>query len=296
MLSYLGLELSFFFARADEAAPHFAYDSRHRKKRGDRQPRENFTMHNPYKFKMPCSSCGFDKTTTDLPPRVAVSAAIRAFVNQQINSAELWQRLDGYVESNDAIAKLVADEVCLDFDDSAITVTELPKDKWDLLQRYLLLLESNCRVIQLKTIRRSWTQAAAAAALLGFLVVAAQFGMRLHLLIFAMPFGALSIALTFIRARLIPQETVLEQIIAPFQNLSDLERAYRNCQSFRKQRYPRWLAEHNRNSAPQDSPLSRLIQTMFLMPAFVVWSMCAPATLLFQSFPVTTEKYRALSQ
>lgn len=252
-------------------------------------------MHNPYEFCHPRRSTDCGKETKMVPPRQAVGCAIEAFVNQHINSDELCKRLAPFIESPDLTAKLVASEVCFQIDDSAITATKLMKSEWNQLQRYLLLLSTDCRIVRLKTVRQNWTQVITTVALLGFLCVVASFGLGKHLLFFGMPFGVLSISMTCFRARLTPQNSTPEQIIAPFKTFSDLKHAYKNCTHFTKRTYPRWMTKQNRYAPPRDLLLSRFVGTLLILPIFIVWAMHAPFTIFFQRLPISCTKLVAVA-
>jgi hypothetical protein len=247
-------------------------------------------MDNPYEFNMSTAPDDFSQIHAGLPAREAAAMMIRAWLDGQCSELDVSTGLESLLESKHDPAIAIAYETfwCGE-SDQRLSPGSLTKPIWDYWQRILLLLDSDCRIVEEKTVWRSWTQAVAAVTLIGFLFVVARFGWGLHLFAFAMPFGVISIILSRLRSKLIPEPLVMEQIIEPFRTIADLEYAYRNRKTFEKQKYRGWIADRQLRARSTEWP------DISIWPAFIIWMMFAPLPLAFQMFPVSQTQTRAVA-
>ena len=150
------------------------------------------------------------------------------------------------------------------------------KQQWDYFQRLLLVLASNCRIETQSECCWSIKQLIAVVALCVFVYFAIQFGWGQQLLVLSVPFGAVSIALSFWRRRSENEPDPYTPIIFPFATFSDLSIAYRSS-GFRKTRYPKQIGSRTIRSPFMDS--------FWCLHTYAIWLIFAPIPLLFQSLP-----------
>lgn len=214
----------------------------------------------------------------DRVQRDGLADTIRQFLSEQSTAFEFDEALDDYWESADPTVRFVTNAVWYYYDDCVDHIVTLSKPEWDYFQRLLLLLESD-RVIAITSTRRwSWTQLAACASLLAFAWCICLFGWGQHLLVFAMPFGVVSIFISFVRQQ--TQSTgPYDQILTPFPTFTDLSATYRSAATFTKNRYPRILTNRRIRS-----PLAEFGGRLYM---YAAWLMLSPIPLLVQTFPMT---------
>ena len=227
----------------------------------------------------PYHSSGIDPVQTDVAAisgRESLSALIQAFLAGEITAFEFDERLDPYRDSNDPVIRHVVEAVWYHYDDCHDHLVCLSKSQWDYFQRLLLVLASDCR-IETQTERRwSCIQLMAAMALCGFVAVALRSGWGGHLLILSVPFGLISIGLSYWHRRIENNWDPYELIICPFATFADLEKAYRSS-TFRKTQYPKKLVDRKIRSP--------LLSMSGLLPTYALWLIYSPFVLLFQALP-----------
>lgn len=247
-------------------------------------------MDNPYEFKMTTEVGQFANLIEGLEARQAAAMLVRAWLNGDCDGPFVGEALESDVfRQIDPAIDLVRDFFWVD-EDFSLKPSQLSRPGWNYLQRLLLLLDSDCPFLEEKSVRRSWTQTVAVLSLIGFLIVVAKFGWGMHLMAFAMPFGLVSFVLWAIRRKLIPEPSLVDPIVEPFKSIADLEHAYLNCKSFRKQKYPTWIAELNKHSK------SHNWDDIMMVPTFLIFLVAGPLFLLFQMFPVTYTRARAVAR
>jgi len=211
----------------------------------------------------------------DRTQRDALAAVVRQFLDDDVTAFEFDEQLDEFRNSSDSAVRFVAQAVWLHYDDCDDHLVALAKPEWDYFQRLLLLLESN-RCVQTKISRRwSLSQLIALLSLLGFLWVAFQVGWGYHLLIAAVPFGIISIGISWLR-RTTVNVGPYDPIIFPFATFSDLKSTYDGV-VFKKSRYPQRM-KTRRIRSPF---MSGVYQIQF----YVMWLMLSPIALVIQVFP-----------
>ena len=214
----------------------------------------------------------------DRNARNDLATLIRRYLDEQIKAFDLDEALDPFRDSEDSGVRFVANTMWYHYDDCDDHLIVASKQQWDYFQRLLLLLESNSTVIQER--RRQWsvTQLFAALLLAACIGLAFRFGVGYHLLVFFVPFGLASIALSHLRRPNV-EPGPYDEIVTPFSSISDLRIAYDSARHFKKHQFPRHID-------------SRLIRSPFMSAfwtchMYVMWAILAPAPLLVQCAPVT---------
>ena len=211
-----------------------------------------------------------------LPTREALATTIRAFLASDITAFEFDEQLDGFRDSTDTVIQHVVDSVWFHYDDCDNHLVCLDKTEWDYFQRLLLVLSSEC-LVEKKTERRwSLKHLVAASSLCVFTYFAFQLGWGSHLFILAIPFGFISITLSFWNAPSQPIHDPFQPIIYPFATFSDLAIAYRTSQ-FRKTKYPRQIGNRTIRSP--------FMAAFWQIHAYVMWLILSPFPLMFQMLP-----------
>jgi hypothetical protein len=208
---------------------------------------------------------------------------IQAFLSSEITAFQLDRGLDDFRCSDDPVIRHVVHAIWFRYDDCDDHVVCLSKDQWDYIQRLLLILASDCRV-ETQTERR-WTvkQLIAAVSLCVFAGFALKLGWGHHLLIVAMPFGFVSMALSRWHRRSESSDDPYESIIYPFATFSDLATAYYSS-TFRKTQYPRHLEDR--------SIRSPFMSAFWQLYFYTTWLLFSPVPLLFQSLPERQSRTR----
>ena len=235
---------------------------------------------NPYE---PPEANARNDGAAELPSRDSLATTIRAFLSSDITAFEFDERLDAFRDSKDSVIQHVVEAVWFHYDDCDDHRVCMSKTEWDYFQRLLLVLSSDCR-IEKKTERR-WSpkQLVAAVSLCVFTYFSFRMGWGSQLFILAIPFGFISIALSFWHAPSQLSDDPFQPIIFPFATFSDLATAYRSSQ-FRKTQYPKQIAKRTIRSP--------FMAAFWQIHAYVMWLILSPVPLLFQMFPETRSQTR----
>ena len=207
--------------------------------------------------------------------RASLTTLIQAFLDSEITAFEFDERLDVFRESDDPLIQHVVDAVWYYCDDHYVC---LSKEIWDYLQRLLLALNSDCRVESQFVRRWSMKQLIAAVCLCGFACLAPQVGWSSALLILAIPFGVVSIALSLWHPNDQANVDPFDPIIFPFASFGDLSATCRSS-SYRKTPYPKQV-EGRRIRSP-------FMTAFWQIYAYTCWLILSPLPLLFQMLPET---------
>lgn len=114
-----------------------------------------------------------------------------------MHAFEFDEQLDEFRNAGDPVIDYVVNSVWFHYDDCDDHLVCFNKQQWDFFQRLLLVLASDCQVESDVVAELFWRQPVAAAALLASAGFAWQLGWGYHLLILAVPFGLVSIAISF---------------------------------------------------------------------------------------------------
>jgi len=214
----------------------------------------------------------------DRAARDRLSGLIRQFLSDQMTAFDFDDALYACPESADTTVNFVSHTVWSIYDDCVDHHVALAKPEWDYLQRLLLLLESDRQVTTTSASHWSWTQLVACASLLAFACCIWIFGWGLHLLIFSVPFGVVSIFLSCFRTRIRPTLPYAETL-TPFATFTELSATYRSTATFSKNRYPEGLTQRRIRS--------RVAEFGVHLQMYAAWLTLSPIPLLFQMFPLT---------
>jgi hypothetical protein len=217
------------------------------------------------------------------PSRAALATTIRAFLDSQITAFEFDEQLNPFRSSHDPLIKHITLAVWFHYDDCTDHYVRMSKQEWDYFQRLLLALEGNCRLEREDERRWSVKQLVAAVALCLFGYYAMAWGWGSQLYILAMPFGLVSIALSFWRRPERQRANPFESITFPFASFADLSAAYHSAE-FRKSRYPQQIARRTIRSP--------FMSRFFEMKTYIVWLMFSPVVLFFQMLPERCSRTR----
>lgn len=214
----------------------------------------------------------------DREARVALAGRIRQFLDDQTSAFEFDKALDEFRSSSDPTIRFVAQTVWYHYDDCRDHMVTLSKAEWDYFHRLLLLLQSDRQVAITSMRRWSWTQIVALGCLVTFGWCIWRFGWGQHLLAFSIPFGLVSIAISFLRRR----HCILEpydQILTPFASFAELSAAYRTTPGFTKNRYPQAITKRRIRS--------RVAEFGVQLQFHAAWLLVSPVPLLVQALPLT---------
>lgn len=220
--------------------------------------------------------------------RDALGELIRRYLNDELSAFQLDEALDEYHETQDAAVRYVCEQLWYLYDDCDDHQVVLEKAEWDFIQRLLLLLESDHRVVSTKHWEWHWTQAVALLALVGFGLVAFTQGWGEHLFIASIPFGIVSLVIGQLRIRrYLAAADSYRAILFPFATFGELRRAYEQV-GFRKIRYPQHL--RGRRIRSQGS------EVFWNLYSVIFCLICSPLPLLAQSVPQSNPEHRAISR
>lgn len=244
---------------------------------------------NPYES-FSCGGLGEIVVKREVPnplTRKSLANLICAYLNREINSAEMDAHLLEYDECGDPIIEHVVDSMydyCEGADDRLVC---LSKSQWDHVQRLLLLLAADCRIDTHTLTHWSWRQLIAFIAISCFLCCSFVLGWGPHLWFVTIPFGLVSIALRYGYPMEISERSDVHpyrEIIYPFASMHDLATAYRSA-TFQKTRYPRKFGLRDADSTA--------VNEYRMIHCFVLWLVFSPVILLFQSLPAFETKFSA---
>jgi hypothetical protein len=218
------------------------------------------------------------KPTLERESRDSLAATIRRFLDGEISAFAFDEALQPFHQSTDPTVRHVTQAAWYHYDDCKDHMAALSKPQWDYFQRLLLLLESDNQ-IETTTVRHwSWTQLVAVIALLGFGWCIYQVGFELHLLAFSIPFGLVSIAISFWRHRY-RLASPYRPLLVPFASFEELSDTYRTTAGFAKKKCP--------SAVERRRIRSRVAEFGLRLQMYAVWLMFSPFPLLVQAFPVT---------
>lgn len=217
--------------------------------------------------------------STDEISRKGLCRLVRLFLNDQILALEFGHRLEKFEESDDSTIRLCVGQFWNYYDDIEEHQVCLSKPDWDYVQRLLLALESDCRLLERRKYHWCPTQMVAAVTLAVFVWVCFKmpiFSFERAALV-AIPFGAISISISAYRDRSQPIQSAYDRILTPFLNFGELNRVYQRS-GFTKVRYRRELGQRRIRSVAQAN--------LVIVQTYGVWLIASPVVLLVQSLPI----------
>jgi hypothetical protein len=231
---------------------------------------------NPYEA--PRSELRECREVIDRDSRDILISSINAYLDGSIDNFEFDRRnFEVSNSTNDPTVQHIVQMLWLHYDDCVRHKAGLSKPEWDYFQRLLLVLQSDARFGPPR--KRRWTarQFVAAAAVLLYVALAFPMGWGSQLLALALPFGMLSIALSY--AESCQQTTVSPwgAAIYPFARLDELRTVLESAPNFRKRRYPSEMTVQPYRS--------HLASFAIELQTYAMWMLFSPLVLLFQALP-----------
>ena len=212
----------------------------------------------------------------DRPARAELIRAISDYLGDRTTAFAFDERIGEIAaESEDETVRDVVDALWYHYDDCKDHNVVLTKEEWGYFQRLILVLESDSAIHASSA--RCWSlhKAVAITALACFGVL--TLGFHVSYWFVTIPFGVLSIALSFVRRRSERQPSSTEIALTPFDSFSAIRNAIRRTSTFRKRPYPQSLV-HRRIRGPVAASLGAI-------PAYILWLCASPVVLLFQALP-----------
>ena len=225
-------------------------------------------------------------TTVDRLSRDKVAAGIRSFLDEETTAFEFDAAIFE-IESDDPTVDEVVQRLWLHYDDLKDHKVALTRSEWHYFQRLLLILESDGHIERLTTIWR-WrpSQLVAFVTLIGFVGVVWRFGFGEHILVTGIPFGVVSILITYWRQRTDRVDASFVPL-TPFSSIAELRDTYRSVNGFRKHRFPKGLQARRIRSGA----MNRIL----MISTWLAWLMFSPLVLILQMLPVRERKTRVRS-
>jgi len=209
-------------------------------------------------------------------------------MNEKIKAFQFADDLDLVaMETDDPTVHEIVRLLWYHYDDCRNHKIVASKVEWDYFHRLLLILESDAE-LDVHTARiRSPRQAAAVYSLIVFMVLAATstvfMGWGLHLLVVGIPFGFVSMLLSYWQSNATPEPGPREITLIPFSSVHQLLAVRRRVPHFTKTHYPRHLASRTIRHPIVEIPLC-LISALGVRAA---WLFFGPMVLLRQAIPET---------
>jgi hypothetical protein len=208
--------------------------------------------------------------------------AIDRYLHDELTAFEFDDAIfDIRDQTHDETVKQVVDFLWCYYDDCDDHKVVLDRANWNCIQRLRLLLKSDATLHF--TNQRIWsvTQFLAAIALAFFVWVAYQTGIGEHLLVVAIPFGVISIALSKWRWRLYYNASECDYSLYPFTSLPQILCVRHGVPNFHKERYPTHLTSRRIRGT-----VGSLVSWLHIYP---FWMLYSPVVLLAQLLPVSVQ-------
>jgi hypothetical protein len=221
----------------------------------------------------------------DRATRKRISDAIRSYLNEEITSFQFDYAIQELGrETKDVTAQRVIKALWYYYDDFKDHKVVSTKEEWDYFHRILLLLESEGELEITKIRKWSLRQFVAAGALALFLLVAFRLGWGEYLFAVSIPFGVISILISFWHSKKAHRPNQMEIALSPFSSVREILSARRKVSVFHKKPYPDGLTKRKIRSP--------FMNKVLWLPSIVMWLMFAPVPLLFQAMPETVTKMK----
>ena len=210
----------------------------------------------------------------DRQDRNIVAETLHKFMKEEITASEFDDILFA-IDSPDNTVQEVINTLWYYYDDFEDHKIVADKIVWDFFNRLLLLLESDGELQIIKK-KRIWSirNLIAALSLLPFVYIVIKTGWGQHLLIFSIPFGIISMILSYFNSK---RKIKLDTTIYPFPSFTSLRLIYSMVPKFKKIKYPKELYKRKIRSNFQNI-------TMWI-PSGIIWLIFGPIALFFQIFP-----------
>lgn len=227
--------------------------------------------------------------TIDRTSRDALVAAIDGYCHDELTAFEFDETIfDIRDRTADETVRRVVDILWNFYDDCQDHHAVLDRVGWNYIQRLRLLLSSDATLQSCA--RRVWSiaQLLAAITLAAFAWAAIRTGLGQHLLLVAIPCGAVSIALSAWRRRLYRKACDEDLTLSPFTSLGQILWVGHSVPGFRKDRYRTELATRRIRDCGSELVL--------YLQMYVPWLLYGPVPLCFQMFPMSISRRKVVVQ
>ena len=212
----------------------------------------------------------------DREARCELATCLRAFLEGSVRRDAFHDRIGAIAaETHDETVQQFVVWLWFCFDDLKNHKIVATRTDWNYFQRLLLILSTDAHVRTESTRSWHWTNGVAALLLVTFVWIAIQTGFGEHLVVIALPFGALSLLISWLVARVNNEE--LDDGLFPFQTRASLRSWRRRAACFAKQPYPQDLIERRIRTASME----RVLHFQF----YALWILLSPIALLIQTIP-----------
>jgi len=215
----------------------------------------------------------------DRQARNKMASALRSYMDEEITAFQLDEVLNRISEATkDETVKDISFILYFYYDDIENHKIVASKEEWNYFNRLLLLLESDGEYECINH-RTLWhpRQAVAAVCLGIFCGLAVYTGFGAHLLIYAIPFGFVSMAISWWGDHVNRRRYTADRVITPFPSVNSIIAVRRRVPGFRKRQYPKKLARRQIRGWLSAATLR--------LNGDVIWLILAPLILLFQMLP-----------
>jgi hypothetical protein len=213
--------------------------------------------------------------TVDRPKRDALIATINRFLDGTTTAFQFDDELDAYRgKSADPTISDIARTLWYFYDDCKDHKVNLNQQSWQYIQRLILVLQSDAHIIKKTTKKIHITQLFAGISLLAFCYSIYYLGMGIQYFAIVIPFGLISIILSYFRERLVDRIEQNDTNLLPFSSFSELRALRYKFPQFVRRRYPSGINKQTHGS---------LTIASAYLNSYVVLIFIAPIILLFQS-------------
>lgn len=216
----------------------------------------------------------------DRKGRDELAAALRLYMTGKITNFEFDTVREKIVyASSDKTIQLIGYDLWYCYDDCKEDFVIATKERWDYLNRLLLILESD-GCLEEKSRYKKWDypQAIAGIAFFSFILIVIKTGWGNHLFFYTVPLGVLSMLLAWhVSSKQQKSFSAKEIALTPFSSISSLLSIRRQVRNFTKLKYPGESANREIRSA--------LSSHILLLPIRCTWLLFSPLILFFQMFP-----------
>ncbi len=221
----------------------------------------------------------------DRTARKEIADNLRSYLNEEITAFKFNDAIQEVArKTKDRTAQEMIKALWSCYDDCTDHKVVATKEVWNFFYRIMLLLESEGELEIVKVRKWSLRQIVAAGALAIFMFIAFSVGWGDHLFIVSIPFGFISILLSFWHSRTTCKPDKIEIALTPFSSVQDLLSARRKVAVFHKKPYPDELLKRKIRH-----PITNKIMWL---PSIAMWLIFAPVPLLFQAMPETVTKMK----
>ena len=241
---------------------------------------------NPYR--PPQSYSPVDGLELPVNPRDQLADLLTLWTAGQITTTKFRTDLNAFWGVEDDVIDFVLEVLPKSFQADATSISiRANRDRWNFIQRLILLLRSG---YELKTMTsRRWTfwQLPATFALAGFIWSSLKFGLRETWVVTMGPL-AISTAMLFWQREKYVQHQDFDPVFSPFRSVTDIEDAMRSAPEFRKLRFPGADSEFFSLQHDQPAATSQIHKTFGWLLIAVPWLAFSPLILLAQCLPVSS--------